>query len=139
MSDSTQDGGTKRKRKGDPTESELKAWAESHKFRFVNMHTTDDEKERIKDGSTTHERICEFLLDAVSSDYKVSINWDKKHHCAVVSITDQQFWRDTYNACVTSRGPDIWIALAMAIYKWDKIISISGIPNVKPGDKEVFD
>lgn len=128
-----------KKRKGDPTQKEMDAWADAHKFRFVNIAVSDEEKERIKDHATTEADICAFILDVTTARYKLSINWDGKHNCMVVSITDASFWRDTYNACVTSRGPELWVALAMAMHKWNKIISVSGIPIPRQSDVPILD
>lgn len=128
-----------KKSKGDPTQREIDAWAEAHKFRYVTIAVSDDVKERIKDHATTEADICAFMLDVTTARYKLSINWDNKHSCMVVSITDSSFWRDTYNACVTSRGPELWIALAMAIHKWNTVISISGIPIKRSSDESILD
>lgn len=128
-----------RKKKGEPTEAEIAKWVKEHPFRYSNIKVSDDDKERIKDHALTFEQICDFIRDVHTSQYKLSLNWDSKHSCSVVSITGTRFWRDDFNACVTSRGPDLWTAFAMAIHKWDTVISNGGIPKETKSDESILD
>jgi len=120
-------------------DAESKAFLESHPFTFVNIALGDDEKDDIAGNRITADRLSEFIKEVVIHQYKLSINWDNKHSCYVVSITGAKFFRDDYNRCVTSRHAELWLALAIAEHKFFRFIANGGIepPAVKKG--EIFD
>lgn len=120
-------------------DAESKAFLASHPFTFVNISLGEDEKDAIAGNRITADRLSEFIKEVVIHQYKLSINWDNKHSCYVVSITGAKFFRDDYNRCVTSRHNELWLALAIAEYKFFRLIVNGGIeaPTVKTG--EIFD
>lgn len=120
-------------------DAESKAFLDSHPFTFVSLPIGPDEKDEIAANQITAERMFEFVKEVVVHQYKLSVNWDNKHSCYVVSLTGNKFFRDDYNRCVTSRHYELWIAMAISEYKFFRFISGSGIEPPAERSKEIFD
>lgn len=128
-----------RKRSGGLSESERKEILESHPFTFVNLPLSDADKDMLVNDPATPERMCEFLWDTLTLNYKLGFSYDMEHRCHVISITGIKFTRDDYNRCVTSRHSDLWVALAIAEFKWLSVIKPNGIPESAKKSGEYFD
>jgi hypothetical protein len=139
MAETPASGGKKSRAAETNFEKESKAFLSDHPFCFVNIPLGEDEKDGLLESPITPERLAEFLKETVIHQYKLSINWDNKHSCYTVSMTGSKFFRDDYNRCVTSRHNLLWVALAIAEYKFFRFIASSGIeaPSQKSG--EIFD
>lgn len=120
-------------------ETEVEQFIASHKFQWVNIPLGDDEKEAILERPCTPERLAEFVKECVIHQYKLGINWDTKHSCYIVSMTGVKFFRDDYNLCVTSRHSELWVAIAIAEFKFFKYIASFGIERPTAKEGEVFD
>lgn len=122
----------------DDFDKEAKAFLASHKFCWVNIPLGENEKDEIRERPITMERLFEFLKEVVIHQYKLGVVWDNKHSCYVVSITGAKFFRDDYNRCVTSRHNLLWVALAIAEYKWFRFLVNGGIPEPEEEQGEIF-
>ena len=120
-------------------DAETEAFKEEHKFYYHNLPLGDMEKDDIVANPITPERLAKLLDDLIYSGYKFGGSYDWVHKCHVISITGVKLWREDYNACITSRHADLWVALASAEYKWLRFIKAGTLERTAEATKEIFD
>lgn len=87
-------------------------------YEFVNMSLNEAQKDQFhawyKDaGSHAYDEL-DALLPA---GYKVSLSHDENNSCVIATLTCKEPTDPNYGYCLTSRGPDMWTALALCVFK----------------------
>jgi len=105
-------------------------------FSFVRCRLSRDEKAAFKKWSDAtkldfHETLDHYLMAGV----KISWSFDESNDSFICSFTQKGEISVNANRCMTSRGPDPFVALAVNVYK-DRVIYEGGVWEDIDGDED---
>lgn len=90
---------------------------------FVNIDLATGDVERIKQNMPDDAVVMAGIERLALDGYKVSISYDDKHSTFIASLTGSKECAcvDNRGLCVTSRGPSMAAACAVALFKHHEV------------------
>lgn len=98
-------------------------------FTWCNVSLSDSAKEVIKAQEFDAARFFDWLGTLVGDGYKVTVSYDHKSDCFMVIVVGRDSSRSDYNVGVSSRHPDLEIALLTTQYKFEVLFMGGVIPT----------
>jgi len=98
--------------------SNSKNSADWQQYEFVALPLTEDEKKAFKHQyEQTPNLRLDKLDELLKNGYKVSLNYDTSNNCIQVALTCKEPNSPNFNYVMSSRSPDVWQAISLALYK----------------------
>lgn len=88
------------------------------KYEFINWNLSDAQKEQFNAWYKSQgAEVFAEVESLLASGYKVSMAYDESNKCHLATLTCKEPTDPNYAYCLSSRGPDMWTALAICAFK----------------------
>lgn len=84
---------------------------------FVNYELNKEQKEEARRYELDTERAFQLLEELCGDGYKISWKYDERNKCFQASLTSAAKGTTEKQRCMVSRGPDLYSAIRVSLWK----------------------
>lgn len=94
------------------------AFREGPDMEFIDYRLTEDEKYQAKEFEKQGDQVVSDALGSLLAEgYRITMTWDNKNNCYIVSLMGREETHRNYKKCMTTRHGDLRTAISMCVYK----------------------